>query len=104
MVLNKAIRGEIQTENYLMFKKFCRAYCLNKRIERSELIVHHDIFNLIKLNMILSDARHQEKLRPFVFYTDGGVCEEIFKLSFHQLFGLKDHQVNSNYSSKFLST
>lgn len=83
-----------------MFKKFCRKYCLNKRIERSDLIAHHDVFNLIRSNMMLSDQNKQETLRPFVFYTDGGVIEEIFKYSIHQLFG---HNSATLYSSKYLT-
>ena len=48
MVLNKDIRHEVESENYIMFKKFIKYFTLNQRIKRSSLIVSHNIFDLVK--------------------------------------------------------
>lgn len=85
MLLSKKIRHEIQSQNYIMFKKFLRSYSLNKRLERSDMIVQHDIFQLIKTNLTISSGKLSEPvtLHPFVFYTDGGVCQNEYIYSMH---------------------
>jgi hypothetical protein len=50
MLVNKAVRKEIQSQNYIMFKKFINEYTLNKRISRSDMIVNRDVFSLIRSN------------------------------------------------------
>ena len=86
MMLNKSIRNEIKTQNYLVFKVFCKEYSLNKRIERSDFIANHDVFKLIKDNMMQSKTVKQEDMKPFTFYTDGGVDLNNITYSFTKLF------------------
>lgn len=74
MLLNKAVRREIESQNYIMFKKFIKEYTLNKRISKSDIIVNKDIFDLIKSNFDLTLHSNPKRLQPFVFFTDGGVC------------------------------
>ena len=40
-----------------------------------------------------------KRLQPFVFFTDGGVCQNEFCYSMHQIFGKGDYL----YSSKYLN-
>lgn len=54
MVLNKDVRQEIQTQNYILFKKFIKTYTLNKRMEKTDLIVNNDVLQLIKTNLELT--------------------------------------------------
>jgi len=48
MVLNKAVRKEIISQNYIMFKKFTKEYSLNKRLLKSDVVVNHDVFQMVR--------------------------------------------------------
>ena len=99
MVLNKVVRSEIQSENYLLFKKFLQTFSLNKRLKRSDIIVNSDVVDLFKRNVLQAKGQ-AESIRPLVYYTDGGVYKDTAGYSLHQLFGKGDQL----YSSKYLST
>jgi len=62
MILNKAIRAEIKSENYLLFKMFVKEYSLNKRFYRSDMVAHYDVFKLIKQNLILSKLTKPQQI------------------------------------------
>jgi len=36
----------------MFFKKFIQAYTLNKRLKRTDMIVHNDVFGLIEKNAV----------------------------------------------------
>jgi hypothetical protein len=78
MCLNKAIRQEIKGENYLLFKKFIQYFTLNKRLTRSDMIVNNDVLSLIERNVKTSKEIKPVDLKPFVFFTDGGVYQDNF--------------------------
>jgi hypothetical protein len=83
MVLNSEIRQEIMSQNYILFKKFIKTYTLSKCMEKSDMLVTHNVFDLIRSNMQLSLKSVPEIIQPFVFYTDGGVCSDEFFYSIH---------------------
>lgn len=87
MLLSKAVRKEVMGENYLLFKKFIQLYTLNKRTTRSDILVNHDIFTLIKSNSLISRHQSPVELKPFVFYTDGGVHLDDYNSFIDCLFG-----------------
>jgi len=99
MVLNSTIRDEVLSQNYLLFKKFIKEFTLNKRFEKTDMIVNHNVIDLIKTNIQLSLKSKAEHIQPFVFFTDGGVCSDEFFYSMHQLFGNGKYL----YSSKYLN-
>jgi hypothetical protein len=51
MVLNSEVRSEVIGQNYQLFKQFIKAYSLNKRMEKSDMIVRHEVLGLIKTNL-----------------------------------------------------
>ena len=53
MRLSKSIRELIMSDNYMLYKKFLKLFCLNKELRRSELPAYIDIFKLIKDNVSL---------------------------------------------------
>lgn len=87
MMLSKPVRKEIMGENYLLFKKFIQLYTLNKRLSNSDILVNNDIFTLFKSNSLLSRHQKPVELKPFVFYTDGGVYLDQYDSFIHCLFG-----------------
>ena len=53
MRLSWSIRQLIQGDNYLLYKKFLKLYCLNKEMRRSDLIAYVNVLKLIKDNVSL---------------------------------------------------
>lgn len=54
MIVSRAVRSEVVSQNYQLFKQFIKAYSLNKRMEKSDMIVRHEVLSLIKSNLQLS--------------------------------------------------
>ena len=48
MVLNKEIRQEILSENYLMYKFYIKYFALNPRLKRDDIPAYYDIFKFVK--------------------------------------------------------
>ena len=57
MCLCHSIRDLIMSDNYTLFKKFLKLFCLNKELKRSDMAAYFDIFKLIKENVALPVSR-----------------------------------------------
>lgn len=53
MRLNWSIRNLIKSDNYNLYKKFLKLFCLNKEMRRSDLIAYVDVMKLIEDNISL---------------------------------------------------
>ena len=77
MRLSKGIRALIQSDNYMVFKKFLKLFSLTKELRRSQLPAFVDIFKLIKDNVCLPmNQGEPNQLSPVVYYTNGGVQDD----------------------------
>lgn len=76
MCLSRDVRQQVMTENYIIFKKFIRQFCLNNRLKRSDLPAYVDVFDLIKDNIQIHRFSKSKRIQPFVFFTDGGVDQD----------------------------
>ena len=74
------------TDNYIMFKKFIRHFCMNKRMKKSDIPAYVDVFKLIKDNALCSRHTKPQRLKPFVFYTDGGIDNDSWCYFIDKLF------------------
>lgn len=61
-------------------------------MKKSDLPAFVDVFKLIKDNTLCSRRNKPERLRPFVFYTDGGIDNDSWCYFIDKLF-----TENSNY-------
>ena len=84
------------TDNYIIFKKFIRHFCLNKRMKRSDLPAYVDVFQLIKDNALVSRRTKPNRLQPFVYHTDGGVDNDNFCYYMDKLFAEDSHYCYSS--------
>lgn len=50
-----------------MYKFFLHYFNLNPRLKRDELPAYHDIFRLLKENVILADNPKNNYIQPFVY-------------------------------------
>ena len=48
MVLNREIRQQILSENYIMYKKYIKYFSLNSRLKRDDIIAYHNVFKMCK--------------------------------------------------------
>ena len=62
------------------------------------MIVNNDVFALIKSNFERSMTKPIE-IKPFVFFTDGGVYQDHFEYFMHKIF----EKGTTLYSSKYLN-
>ena len=76
MPLSSALRDTIKNESYLLYKKFLKYFCLNKRLKRNALPAFYDVFTLIKDNATLNQFSQPNVLSVFTYYTDGGVYND----------------------------
>ena len=51
MQLSWSIRNLIKSDNYSLFKKFLKLFCLNKEMRRSDMIAYVNVMKLIKANV-----------------------------------------------------
>ena len=57
MCLSWSIRKLIKSDNYTLFKKFLKLFCLNKEMRRSDMIAYVNVIKLVKNNVsIASDS------------------------------------------------
>ena len=54
MSLSRKVIEQVMTDNYIIFKKFLRHFCLNNRMKRSSIPAYTDVFKLIKDNVLLT--------------------------------------------------
>lgn len=74
------------TDNYIIFKKFIRHFCMNKRMKKSDMPAYVDVFKLIKDNALVDRLSKATRLQPFVFYTDGGIDNDNYCYFMDKLF------------------
>ena len=86
MSLSRDVREQVMTDNYIIFKKFIRHFCMNKRMKKSDMPAYVDVFKLIKDNALCSRYTKPNRLQPFVFYTDGGVDNDSWCYFMDKLF------------------
>lgn len=57
MRLSWSIRDLIKSDNYTLYKKFLKLFCLNKELRRSDIVAFVDVLQLIKENVSLPLSR-----------------------------------------------
>lgn len=92
MRLSWSIRHLIQSDNYNLYKKFLKLYCLNKEMRRSDMIAYVNVVKLIKENVSLPMSKQPEAILPAGYYSNMGAQDDEFSYFVHNIFN-----VNSGY-------
>ena len=86
MPLNKEIRNQLITQNYIIFKQFIRYFNLSRKLKRADIPAKTNIMQLVKANILASSTQRIENLFPYCFYTDGGTYNDDYYYFLHNLF------------------
>ena len=86
MPVNKSIREQVITENYIIFKHFLRFFTLSHRLKKSDILTKINILQLVYDNINISRTQKIENLQPFSFYTDGGSYNDDYYYFLHNIF------------------
>ena len=70
MRLSWSIRHLIKSDNYTLYKKFLKLFCLNKELRRSDIVAFVDVLQLIKENVSLPLSRQPSQIIPAAYYSN----------------------------------
>lgn len=82
----------IESDNYILFKKFLKLFCLNKEMRRSDMIAYVNVLQLIKENVSLPMSKQPAAILPAGYYSNTGAQDDEFSYFVHNIFN-----VNSGY-------
>ena len=88
MRLSWNIRHLIQSDNYLLYKKFLKLYSLNKEMRRSDMIAYVDVLKLIKENVSMPMSKQAMAIMPTGYYSNCGAQDGDFNYFVHNIFNL----------------
>ena len=97
MLLNKQIREEILSENYIMFNKLIKFFRLNCRIKRGTMLAKNNIWTIISENLQINMLSKSQQFHPFVYYTDGGCYLDEYNSYMSHIFVNNSTMIENNH-------
>lgn len=88
MALSWSIRNLIKSDNYTLFKKFLKLFCLNKELRRSDMVAYVDVMKLIKANVSIPSIKQPVAITPAGYYSNCGVQDDEFSYFVHNIFNV----------------
>jgi len=88
MRLSWSIRNLIKSDNYTLYKKFLKMFCLNKELRRSDIIAFIDVLQLIKENVSLPLSCQPSQIMPAVYYSNFSAQDNELSYFAHNIFNV----------------
>lgn len=88
MRLSWSIRNLIKSDNYTLYKKFLKLFCLNKEMRRSDMIAYVNVIKLIKENVSLPLSKQPSAILPTGYYSNAGAQDDEFSYFVHNIFNV----------------